>query len=282
MRHWAVVAAIMVAGWGSAGLCMADEAAAAGAAGEMAEAGAAVVDAEAGGEKAGDDAPANAAPAEMPPTGTPPVEVVPAETAPAETAPAETVAADPVPADDPPAADDKLWTCETSIAGENTEINYLRDDEFRHNVGSLEKKFSGWGRISCPGYVSLREILRRNAMADDGSYCLLWDKSGDTYIGARKGARKGNALCRKTLCQRVNDARQATFRNANAMAVAGFDAVTQRPGATILAATSGSMVGTLQAAGAAAMGVAASPVAVGSMVVGSAAVGGTMWYCAEE
>ena len=188
----------------------------------------------------------------------------------------------PAAAQEKPAAEEKLWTCETSIAGEKTEINYVRDAEFRENVGRLEKNFSGWGRISCPGYVTLREILRRNQMGDDGSYCLLWDKAGDTYIGAQKGARKGNALCRKTFCERVNSTRQATFRNANALAVAGYDAVTQRPGATILAATSGSMVGTLEAAGAAAMGLAASPVAVGSMVIGSAAVGGTMWYCAEE
>lgn len=181
-----------------------------------------------------------------------------------------------------PARDEKLWTCETSISGERTEVNYVRDAEFRQNVGTLEKNFSGWGRISCPGYVTLREILRRNEMPDDGSYCLLWDQKGDTYIGAQKGSRKGNALCRKTFCERVNATRQATFRNANAMAVAGYDAVTQRPGAAILAATSGSMVGTLEAAGAAAMGVAVSPVAVGSMVIGSAAVGGTMWYCAEE
>lgn len=188
----------------------------------------------------------------------------------------------PAAAQDKPAAEERLWTCDTSIAGEKTEINYVRDAEFRQNVGRLEKNLSGWGRISCPGYVTLREILRRNQMADDGSYCLLWDKQNDTYIGARKGARKGNALCRKTLCERVNGTRQAAFRNANALAVAGYDAVTQRPGATILAATSGSMVGTLEAAGAAAVGVASSPVAVGSMVIGSAAVGGTMWYCAEE
>lgn len=184
--------------------------------------------------------------------------------------------------DETPAREERLWTCETSISGERTEVNYLRDAEFRQNVGRLEKSFSGWGRISCPGYVTLREILRRNDMPDDGSYCLLWDQQGDTYIGAQKGPRKGNALCRKTFCERVNATRQATFRNANAMAVAGYDAVTQRPGAAILAATSGSMVGTLEAAGAAAMGVAVSPVAVGSMVIGSAAVGGTMWYCAEE
>lgn len=185
-------------------------------------------------------------------------------------------------AQDAPDRQDRLWTCDTSIAGEPTEINYLRDDEFRANVGRLEKNLSGWGRISCPGYVTLREILRRNQMADDGSYCLLWDKAGDTYIGAQKGERKGNALCRKTFCERVNATRQAAMRNANAMAVAGFDAVTQRPGAAVLAATSGSVVGTLEAAGAAAVGVAASPVAVGSMVIGSAAVGGTMWYCADE
>ncbi|WJS83790.1 hypothetical protein [Paracoccus sp. TOH] len=190
--------------------------------------------------------------------------------------------APPAVAQEKPARDERLWTCETSIAGEKTEINYVRDAEFRENVGRLEKNFSGWGRISCPGYVTLREILRRNAMGDDGSYCLLWDKQNDTYIGAQKGPRKSNALCRKTFCERVNSARQATFRNANALAVAGYDAVTQRPGAAILAAGSGQMVGTLEAAGAAAMGMAASPVAVGSMVIGSAAVGGSMWYCAEE
>lgn len=188
----------------------------------------------------------------------------------------------PVAAQEKPSAEERLWTCDTSIAGEQTAINYVRDAEFHQNVGRLERNLSGWGRISCPGYVTLREILRRNQMADDGSYCLLWDKENDSYIGAQRGARKGNALCRKTFCQRVNGTRQAAFRNANALAVAGYDAVTQRPGAAILAATSGQMVGTLEAAGAAAMGIAASPVAVGSMVIGSAAVGGTMWYCAEE
>ncbi len=188
----------------------------------------------------------------------------------------------PVAAQEKPSAEERLWTCDTSIAGEQTAINYVRDAEFHQNVGRLERNLSGWGRISCPGYVTLREILRRNQMADDGSYCLLWDKENDSYIGAQKGARKGNALCRKTFCQRVNGTRQAAFRNANTLAVAGYDAVTQRPGAAILAATSGQMVGTLEAAGAAAMGIAASPVAVGSMVIGSAAVGGTMWYCAEE
>ena len=186
-------------------------------------------------------------------------------------------------ADEPaPEKEERLWTCDTSIAGEPTEINYVRDAEFQENVGRLEKNLSGWGRISCPGYVTLREILRRNEMSDDGSYCLLWDKENDTYIGARIGARKGNALCRKTFCERVNSARAATFQGANALAVAGYDAVTQRPGAAVLAATSGQMVGTLEAAGTAAAGVAASPVAVGALVIGTAAAGGTMWYCAEE
>ncbi|MDS9467641.1 hypothetical protein RGQ15_08640 [Paracoccus sp. MBLB3053] len=178
--------------------------------------------------------------------------------------------------------EERLWTCETSIAGERTEINYVRDAEFRENVGKLEKNLSGWGKISCPGYITLREILRRNQMTDDGSYCLLWDKAGDTYVGAQLGERKGNALCRKTFCEKVNDTRAATFKGVNGLAVAGYDAVTQRPGATILAATSGSMVGMMQAAGTAAAGVAVSPVAVGSLMIGTAAAGGTMWYCADE
>ncbi|SMO62970.1 hypothetical protein [Paracoccus laeviglucosivorans] len=232
-----------------------------------------------------------AAPETVAPDATPePAEAVAPEPAPETPAPDAAmpeVAPDVAPAQEAAAPtgksarDERLWTCETSIAGARTEIKYVRDDEFRANVGRMEKNFSGWGKISCPGYVTLREILRRNAMGDDGSYCLLWDSQNDTYIGAQQGPRKNNAVCRKTFCERVNSTRAATFRNANAMAVAGYDAITQRPGAAVLAATSGSMVGTLEAAGAAAMGVAASPVAVGSMVIGSAAVGGTMWYCSE-
>lgn len=199
---------------------------------------------------------------------------------------AAAVCAGSVFAEDAPQADERLWSCETSLAGERVEVNYLRDAAFHENVGRLEKNLSGWGRVSCPGFVSLREILRRNQMVDDGSYCLLWDKENDTYIGARIGPRKGNALCRKTLCERVNGARQAAFRGANALALAGYDAVVQQPGAAILAAGSGQMVGTLEAAGAAATGVAtgvaASPVAVGALVIGTATVGGTMWYCAEQ
>ena len=81
----------------------------------------------------------------------------------------------------------------------------------------------------------------------------------------------------------MNGARAATFQGANALAIAGYDAVTQRPGATVLAAGgAGQVVGTLQAAGTAAAGVAASPVAVGALVIGTAAAGGTMWYCADE
>lgn len=210
-----------------------------------------------------------------------PVAAAPSDAAAVEPAPAPAPAPLPAPAGAPDKSE-RLWTCGTSLAGEPVEINYVRDEEFRQNVGALEKNLSGWGRISCPGYVTLREILRRNAMADDGSYCLLWDKANDTYIGARIGARKGNALCRRTFCERVNGARQAAFRNANELAIAGFDAVTQRPGAAILAAGSGQMVGTLETAGAVASGVAASPVAVGALVIGTAAAGGTMWYCAEE
>ena len=37
----------------------------------------------------------------------------------------------PAVAEEAPASEERLWTCETSIAGEKTEINYFRDAEFR-------------------------------------------------------------------------------------------------------------------------------------------------------
>lgn len=179
------------------------------------------------------------------------------------------------------ARDERLWSCETSIQGEQTEINYVRDQAYRDNVGMIESRFSKWGKVSCPGYVTLREILRRNGMADDGSYCLLWDGEGDTYLGARLGPRKGNAVCRVTFCQRVNAGKATAFQGANAMATAGYDAVTQRPGAVLLSATTGQLAGTIEGAGAAAAGLAASPVAAGAVLIGAAATGGALWYCSD-
>ena len=180
-----------------------------------------------------------------------------------------------------PAADERLWTCETSIMGERTEINYVRDQAYRDNVGVIENRFSKWGKVSCPGYVTLREILRRNSVADDGSYCLLWDGASDTYLGARLGPRKANAVCRVTFCQRVNSTKAVAFQGANAMATAGYDAVTQWPGAVLLSATTGQLAGTIEGAGAAAAGLASSPVAAGAVLIGAAATGGALWYCSD-
>lgn len=179
-------------------------------------------------------------------------------------------------------AEERLYSCDTSLMGEQVQINYTRDESFQENVGTIERRFSAWGRVTCPGYVTLREILRRNQVKDDGSYCLLWDRKSNTYVGAQLGARKGNALCRVTMCERVNTAKAATFQGTNRVAIAGYEAVTQRPGAALLAATSGQMAGTLEGAAAVAMGIGSSPVAAGALLVGAAATGGALWYCADE
>lgn len=105
----------------------------------------------------------------------------------------------PVAAQEKPAKDERLWTCETSIAGEKTEINYVRDAEFRQNVGRMEKNFSGWGRITCPGYVTLREILRRNEMSDDAAIACS-GTSRTTPISARRRARAKVMRCAARPC----------------------------------------------------------------------------------
>lgn len=180
------------------------------------------------------------------------------------------------------AADERLHSCDTSLLGERVTVNYLRDAAYRENVGMMEHRFSAWGRVTCPGYVTLREILRRNGVTDDGSYCLLWDRENDTYVGAHIGPRKGNALCRVTICQRVNAAKATAFQGVNAVAISGYETVTQRPGAVLLGATSGQLTGTLNGAAAVAAGVASSPVAAGALLIGAAATGGALWYCADE
>lgn len=177
--------------------------------------------------------------------------------------------------------DERLWSCDTSLSGERISVNYVRDEAYRANVGKMESRFARFGKVTCPGYVTLREILRRNEMVDDGSYCLLWDQSSDTFVGAQKGPRKANAVCGKTFCHRVNGAKAAALQEGKAAANAGYEAVTQRPGAAILSAATGPMAGKIEGAGAAAAGLASSPVAVGAVLVGAAATGGALWYCAD-
>lgn len=178
-------------------------------------------------------------------------------------------------------ADEGLYSCETSLQGERVEINYVRDDAYFANVGQLERRFSRFGKVSCPGYVSLREILRRNGMQDDGSYCVLWDRHSDTYVGAQVGTRKGNAVCGATFCERVNATKAATLQGGRAAASAGFEAVTQRPGAALLSVATGDLAGKIEGAGAVASGLASSPAAAGAVLIGAAATGGALWYCSE-
>ncbi|MDN3712026.1 hypothetical protein QWZ10_09795 [Paracoccus cavernae] len=155
--------------------------------------------------------------------------------------------------------DERLWSCDTSLSGERISVNYVRDEAYRANVGKMESRFARFGKVTCPGYVTLREILRRNEMVDDGSYCLLWDQSSDTFVGAQKGPRKANAVCGKTFCHRVNGAKAAALQEGRAAANAGYEAVTQRPGAAILSAATGPMAGKIEGAGAAAAGLPPRP-----------------------
>lgn len=177
--------------------------------------------------------------------------------------------------------DERLWTCDTSLSGEKVSVNYVKDQAYRDNVGKMESRFARFGKVSCPGYVTLREILRRNQMTDDGSYCLLWDDRGSTYVGAQQGARKSDAVCGQTFCHRVNTTKAAALQGGKAAAADGFEAVTQRPGATILSAATGPLAGRIEGAGAVAAGLASSPVAAGAVLVGAAATGGALWYCAD-
>ena len=177
--------------------------------------------------------------------------------------------------------DEKLWSCDTSLSGERVSINYVKDEAYRQNVGKIEGRFAQFGKVSCPGYVTLREVLRRNEMKDDSGYCLLWDERNNTFVGAQIGPRKANAVCGKTFCHRVNGTKAAALQGGKAAAAEGFEAITQRPGATILSAATGPLVGKIEGAGAAAAGLAASPVAAGAVLVGAAATGGALWYCAD-
>lgn len=192
------------------------------------------------------------------------------------------------------AAEQPEWqTCATNIHGKTVQLSFKADENFYDHVGWTERKFSGWGSVTCPGPITLKHILQVNDVEGIGDYCLLWDRENDTYVGAQAGARGGNAVCKKTLCQRVNgDVSLAEVGGAAAagaigagnlvMAATGTTVVAHSSGALIMTGASGYIAGTLGTAATAGTAIITAPATLAAVAAGAAAYGGAVWYCSGK
>ncbi len=187
--------------------------------------------------------------------------------------------------------------CTTSINGEIRTINYDdEENELFESYSLREMFFKGWGDLTCPSFITLRELTPELSDLERSVFCLQFDKDQKTYTGYVNGDRDAYLNCKKpskTFCERVKDSKDAAIAitgigagavggASTAASVAGVSAVAHSSGAVILTGTSGYIAGTLGSIGAGAISILTSPVTLATATVSVVAVGGAIYYCREK
>lgn len=178
--------------------------------------------------------------------------------------------------------------CSARISGQDVVLAYDRDEPgLRDHVTRREILSSTWGRGSCPSYVVLRSLTPELTDDQRGPFCLRHDADSDSIIGHDLGRRDANGHCAqpaKTVCQRVNQTRDAAVAISGAAArgaVSGARALPDGSGAVILSGSKGYISGALSSIGGAAAGLASSPAIVAGAAVTVVAVGGAVYACRD-
>ncbi len=186
--------------------------------------------------------------------------------------------------------------CWTSVSGERRALLYESTDPvLRESQSYRERLFGGRGRITCPGYVTLRAMTPDLTDAERAPFCLQYDRPARTYSGFVVGVRDAYVGCRKpsrTFCERVNATKAGALALASfgagivsgantAATAAGVTAVEHASGAIILTGSGGYIAGTLGTLASGALSVLTAPATVTATAVTVVAVGGAVYVCSD-
>ncbi|MDT8857064.1 hypothetical protein RNZ50_18910 [Paracoccaceae bacterium Fryx2] len=183
--------------------------------------------------------------------------------------------------------------CQTSVSGIKVQHWYdPTESVIKQNRSTRERIFGGYGDITCPGYVTLREMTRELTDDQRGVFCLNYDKDRKTYLGFAQGPRDAWLTCTepsKSFCERVNNSKDAALEitglgGGNAVgkvATAGVNVVTGNSGAVILSGSGGYVASTLSSLGTTAFSVLTAPATLTAAAVTVVAVGGAVYVCSE-
>lgn len=194
----------------------------------------------------------------------------------------------PVPAAASPVA------CLTRIEGQDIALVYdSADPILRENRTLRERLFGGYGRITCPGYVTLREMTPDLTDEQRRPFCLLWDDEQDSYGGFEVGDRNAWAECAApsgAFCRSVNASTETAAEVAGAIGRAAVGAPATGEGASVLDRASGALIATgaggyisstLGSATASALALLSAPAVAAGAAVTVVAVGGAVYVCGE-
>jgi hypothetical protein len=190
----------------------------------------------------------------------------------------------------------RVADCQTSINGEVLSLAYDTDDKMlRENRTYRERIFGKAGRVTCPGYVTLRALTPDLSDTERALFCLQYDRSQRTYTGLVVGPRDAFVGCKapsRTFCDRVTATRdqigdltaiggRLASGVKTAVGAAGVTAIEHSSGALILTGSSGYMSGTLGSLASGALATLTAPATSTAALVTVVAVGGSVYYCSE-
>jgi len=187
-------------------------------------------------------------------------------------------------------------SCDTIINGKHIPLAYDSEDmNLYDNYGFREIFLRGWGKITCPSFITLRHLTPELNDHERAVFCLNYDKKMKTYTGFTIGERNAYLECqkpKKTFCERVNESKDAAIAITGVAAGAaggatlatagtGVTAVLHSSGAAILTGAGGYIAGTLATIGATGLAILTSPITIGVTTISVVAVGGAVYICKE-
>lgn len=189
-----------------------------------------------------------------------------------------------------------LSACTSSVNGADVPLFYDPEDpRVDENTTFRESWFGDWGKITCPGFVTLRYLTPDLTDDQRGTFCLQYDRKAKTYTGYSEGERDSYAVCRKpskSFCQRVNASKDtvlaltglaasATGASEVAQTTQDVRLLAQDNGAVSLTGKAVEVAGALTRLGSTALAAAAAPAEVGAAAVTVVTVGGLVYLCKE-
>lgn len=181
--------------------------------------------------------------------------------------------------------------CLTSINGAELAVMYdTRDASLRENRTTREKLFGSYGKITCPGFVTLREMTPGLTDEERTPFCLTYDKTRETYTGFDLGERDGWLGCKAPsgrFCRSVNATKETAGQIAGSIGRAatgggtgdGQSFLDSRSGALIASGAGSYVSSVLGSAASSALAALSAPAAMTAAAVSVVAVGGAVYVC---
>lgn len=185
----------------------------------------------------------------------------------------------------------EVKACLTSIDGAENAVMYdTRDASIQENRSTRERLFGNYGKITCPGFVTLREMTPGLTDEERTPFCLTYDKDRKTYTGFDLGERDAWLGCKAPsgrFCRSVNATTETAGQVAASIgraATGGGDGggesfLDTRSGALIASGAGSYVSSVLGGAASSAIAALSAPATITAAAVSVVAVGGAVFVC---